>query len=101
VNRKIVSRPIKKVTIHFEDNDEILSVDLPPQQGFYRERYSFRQREEDGEAEHAIGIFELYWTIKYNKGAQLRLIGNELGGLLHRDENPGTDLRLSDRGSQE
>lgn len=58
------TRPIKSITIEFEDGT-VEHHDLPVSaQGFYRERYTYQQRESDRKIEHKLYVHEVHWTIK-------------------------------------
>jgi hypothetical protein len=61
-------RPIKSVRIEFEDGS-IEEHELPDAaQGFYRERYTFQERLDDGKEMCKLWIHEIHWTMKEPHG---------------------------------
>ena len=59
----IMSRPIKRVRLEFEDG-EVLSQELDHQQGFYRETYTFEEAVDHSRIQNRLRIYNVFWTVK-------------------------------------
>ena len=63
--RKLVmgKKFIRTVTIEYADG-ETVKFDIPPEQGYYRERWTYEEEEDSHKIKNKLIIHEIFWVLR-------------------------------------